>query len=123
LTVRELWPIERAVLEAAAHDYPASAHTLHEQIAAAQVTSFENTGVGFFSTLSVSPEAPRLTDKSPLDAATGSVASIEHGMGFLVFIENGYVCMIEGYTHAGSTVGLDFETVSFDVKPWSTAGE
>jgi hypothetical protein len=67
------WPIERAVLEGAAHDYPASADRLREQIAAAQVTDFENTGVGFFSTVRVSREAPQLTDQSPLDAATGTV--------------------------------------------------
>ena len=122
--MRSLWPIERAVLEAAAHDYQASADRLREQIAAAQVTDFENTGTGFFSTLTVSPEAPRLTDKSPLDAATGSVGSIEHGMGFLVFLENGYVYLIEGYTYGDvSTVRVDFESVNFDVKPWSLAGE
>lgn len=111
------------MLEAAAHDYQASADGLRAQIASAQVTNFENTGVGFFSTVKVSPEAPRLIDQSPLDAATGSVASIPNGMGFLVFVEDGHVCTIEGYTYDGSTVGLDFETVPFDVKPWSTAGE
>jgi hypothetical protein len=122
--MRALWPIERAVLEAAAHDYEASASVLNEQIAAAQVTDFENTGVGFFSTVWVPSDAPRLTDKSPLDAATGSVGSIQHGMGFLVFLENGHVALIEGYTHGdGSTVGLDFESVNFDMKPWSLAGE
>ncbi|HEX5237371.1 MAG TPA: hypothetical protein VFW39_02785 [Sphingomicrobium sp.] len=121
--MRELWPIERAVLEAAAHDYPASADRLREQIAAARVTNFQNTGAGFFSTLSVPPEAPRLKEKSPLDAATGSVADIEHGMGFLIFLENGYVSTIEGYTYAGSTIGLDFKTVTFALKPWSLTGE
>jgi len=121
--VRELWPIERAVLEAAAHDYPASADVLREQIATAQVTNFENTGVGFFSTVEVAREARPVSDQSPLDAATGSVASIPHGMGFLVFLEEGYVSTIEGYTYDGSTADLDFETVAFDVKPWSMAGE
>lgn len=122
--MRSLWPIERAILEAAAHDYQASADGLREQIAGAQVTDFENTGAGFFSTVRVSPEAPQLTDKSPLDAATGSVGHIEHGMGFLAFLENGYVSLIEGYTYGDvSTVGVDFETVNFDIKPWSLAGE
>ena len=122
--MRNLWPIERAVLEAAAHDYQASADRLREQIVAAQVTDFENTGAGFFSTVRVSPEAPRLTDKSPLDAASGSVGDIEHGMGFLVFLENGYVSLIEGYTYGDvSTVGVDFESVKFGMKPWSLAGE
>jgi hypothetical protein len=121
--VRKLWPIERAVLEAAAHDYKASADPLRKQIATAQVTDFENTGVGFFSTVKVSPKTPRLTEQSPLDAATGSVADIPHGMGFLVFLEDGHISQIEGYTYDGSTADLDFETVDFNVKPWSTAGE
>ena len=121
--MRGLWPIERTVLEAAAHDYPASGDALREQIATAQVANFENTGVGFFSTLEIAREAPPLPDRSPLDAATGSVANIPHGMGFLVFLKDGYVSTIEGYTYDGSTTELDFETVEFDVKPWSLAGE
>jgi hypothetical protein len=45
-------------------------------------------------------------------------------MGFLVFLENGYVSCIEGYTYGNvSTVGVDFESVTFDVKPWSLAGD
>ena len=122
--MRPLWPIERAVLEAAAHDYHAAADGLRQQMAAAQVTTFENTGAGFFSTVRVSPEAPRLTDNSWLDAATGRVGSLEHGMGFLVFLENGCISLIEGYTYGDvSTVEVDFELVDFDVKPWSLAGE
>jgi hypothetical protein len=121
--VRELWPIERAILEAAACDYPASADVLREQIATAQVINFENTGVGFFSTVEVARKARPLTNDSPLDAATGSIASLPHGMGFLLFLEDGYVSTIEGYTYVDSTVDLDFETVAFDVKPWSVAGE
>ena len=122
--MRSLWPIERAVLEAAAHDYHTAADGLREQLTAAQVTKFENTGAGFFSTVRVPPEAPRLTDKSPLDAATASIGSIEHGMSFLLFLEGGHVSLIEGYTNSGvSTVGVNFETVTFDMKPWSLAGE
>ncbi len=121
--MRELWPLERAVLEAAAHDYPTSAGALRKQITIAEVTDFENTGAGFFSTIRVPPETPRLTEQSPLDAATGNVANIPHGMGFLIFLEGGHVSLIEGYTYDGSTVDLDFETVPFDVKPWSLAGE
>jgi hypothetical protein len=122
--MRSLWPIERAVLEAAAHDYQAAADGLREQLAAAQITDFENTGAGFFSSVNVSEDAPRLTEKSPLDAATASVGSIEHGMGFLVFLEDGYVSLIEGYTYGDvSTVGVDFSSVDFDMKPWSLAGQ
>lgn len=122
--MRNFWSIERAVLEEAAHEYPTSADALREQMVAAQVASFENTGGGFFSTVRVSRAAPRLTDKSPLDAATGSVGSIEPGMGFLVFVEDGYVSLIEGYAQGdASTANVDFESVTFDMKPWSVAGK
>ena len=121
--MRGLWPIERSVLEAAAHDYPASSDALREQIAAAQVTNFENTGAGFFSTFEIARKARPLPDQSTPDVGTGSVANIPHGMGFLVFLRDGYLSTIEGYTYGGSTTELDFETVAFDVKPWSIAGE
>jgi hypothetical protein len=122
--MRTFWSIERAVLEAAARDYQASADGLHAQMTAAQVTHFENTGAGFFSTVKVSPDAPLLPDKSLLNAGTGGVGSLEHQMGFLIFIEDGFVTLIEGYTNGDdSTVGVDFETVTFDIKPWSLAGD
>ena len=45
-------------------------------------------------------------------------------MGFLVFLEDGYVSLIEGYTYGDvSTVGVDFSSVDFDMKPWSLAGQ
>lgn len=121
--MRRLWPIERAILEAAISDYPALAEILRQQIDAAQVAEFKNTGAGFFSTLSVSAHVPRLPDKSPLDVGLGSVAHLEHGMGFLLFLKDGYVHLIEAYTFGPvSTVGLEFEKVQFAVKPWSIAG-
>lgn len=122
--MRPLWPIERAVLEAAARDFHPATDGLRDQFEAAQVTAFENTGAGFFSTVTVPPEAPRIPENSPLDAATANVDGIDHGMGFLVFLENGYVSLIEGYTHSDvATVGVDFASVNFDMKPWSLAGE
>ena len=120
--VRPLWPIERAVLEATAHDYPAFADNIRRQAETAQVTEFENSGAGFFSTVSVTPDAPLLPDKLPLDGAYGSVEGIEHGMGFVVFLEGGRLSLIEGYCHGNvSTGGVDFSAVKFDVKPWSAS--
>ena len=121
--MRPLWQIERAVLEAAAHDYPQSSNCLKRQMELAEVSNFENTGHGFFSTIAVAADAPLLPDKSPLDAATATVPGLEYGMGFLVFLDDGRVSLIEGYSYGpDSTVGIDFENVQFDLKPWSTAG-
>lgn len=122
--MRALWPIERAVLDATSQDYPTLADILRQQIETAQVSAFENTGVGFFSTVSVPADVPRLPDKSPLDAAHGSVNGVEDGMGFLVFLEDGRLSLIEGYCQAIiSTVGIDFETVTFNLKPYSAGYE
>ena len=107
--MRALWPIERAVLEATAHDYPAFADDIRRQAETAQVSEFENSGAGFFSTLSVAPDAPLLPDKSPLDGAYGTVEGIEHGMGFVVFLDRGRLSLIEGYCHGDvSTEGSRF---------------
>ena len=44
-------------------------------------------------------------------------------MGFLLFLDNGHVSLIEGYSFGGeSTVDIDFEKVAFNLKPWSIAG-
>ena len=118
--MRALWPIEKAVLDAAAQDYPAYADSLRQQIETAQVTAFENTGAGFFSTVSVPIDAPRLPDKSPLDGAHGSVDGVEDAMGFIVFLEDGRLSQIEGYSRAiRSTVEIDFATVEFSLRPYS----
>lgn len=45
-------------------------------------------------------------------------------MGFLVFLEDGRLSLIEGYCQAIiSTVGIDFETVTFNLKPYSAGYE
>ena len=67
--MRSLWPIERAVLEATAKDNPAIAHAILRQAECAQVTVFENTGAGFFSTVVIVGEAPTLPAVSRLDGA------------------------------------------------------
>jgi hypothetical protein len=119
--VRGLWPIERAVFEAAARDYPAAAESLRRQTEIAQVTNFRNTGEGFFSDISVPQDAPLLGTASPLDVGTGTVEAVE--MGFLIFVKDGRAFLLEGYVFGViSTLHIDFERVSCEVKPWSEAG-
>ena len=120
--MRPLWPIERAVLEATAQDYPAFAESLRRQTVAARVTQFENSGAGFFSTITLSDDAPRLPDKSRLEGAVGGVEGIEDGMAFIVFMEGGRLSLIEGYSQGGaSTDAVDFSVVPFEIRPWSMA--
>jgi hypothetical protein len=74
--MRPLWPIEREVLEITAAEYSGSAEAIRRQIDTAQVTSFENSGAGFFSDLAVADDAPVLSENSPLSGAYGSVLGI-----------------------------------------------
>ena len=90
------------------------------QMEAAQVTAFENTGAGFYSTVSVPADAPRLPDEqSVLDGAHGSVNGVADAMGFIVFLQDGRLSEIEGYTHAiDSTAEIEFATVDFQLRPY-----
>lgn len=118
--MRPLWPIEREVLEITATEYPASHEVLRRQIEGVQVVSFENSGAGFFSNLAVSADAPRLVETSPLSGAQGDVVGIEHGMGFIVFLREGRISMIEGYCNGDTpTQDFDFSGSTFELRPWS----
>jgi hypothetical protein len=122
--MRDLWAIEREILAIAATEYPASAEAIRLQAATAQVVDFKNTGVGFFSDLAIAENVPTIVETSPLDSALGTLPGIEHGMGFLVFLKEGRLSMIEGYVNGdGSTTGIDFSKVAFKLSPWSTRDE
>jgi hypothetical protein len=117
--MRSLWPIEREVLEITAAEYPASTRALRQQIDTVQVVEFENSGAGFFSNLAVAPDVPLLSESSPLKGAHGIVDGIEHGMGFIVFLKDGQLSMIEGYCNdVGPTTDIDFSRVVFALTPW-----
>lgn len=119
--MRLLWPIEREVLEITAAEYPGSAEALRQQIETARVISFENSGAGFFSDLTVADDAPALSEKSPLSAAYGSVLGIEDGMGFIVFLEDGRLSMIEGYCQGDSpSTVIDFSRAVYKLIPWGS---
>ncbi len=92
---RQLWPIERDILEIAATEYPASADAIRRQAATARVVRFENSGAGFFSYLSIDNDTLPVVEKSPLDVAHGDVDGVEHGMGFIVFLQDHKLSFIE----------------------------
>jgi len=118
--MRPLWPIEREVLKITAAEYPDSAETLRRQIDTAQVANFKNSGKGFFSYLAITGDVPVLTETSPLSGAYGSVLGIEDSMGFIVFLKNGRISMIEGYCYgSGPTTHIDFSRAVYGLTPYS----
>lgn len=66
------------------------------------VSKREFTGVGFFAEFSHPPDVVRL--QAPRRARFGDVLAeiegLEHGAGFVLFIDDGLITMLEGYSTA-----------------------
>ncbi len=93
--------VKRLVPMLIAGDHPALV-ALREQWMRAQIGTIELTGVGFFAALSV-PSDSRRADPANMTggSATIEVAGMEHGAGCVLFVRNGHLDTLEGYTHDG----------------------
>lgn len=96
-SVRELVdPVMDALLSG---DQP-HLRTLRTQYERGDVT-VESTDVGFFAEF----ETPAAVDAVPVDDrfvvgdVEASMAELEHGMGFVLFVDDGRISMLEGYTY------------------------
>lgn len=65
------------------------------------VTRREFTGVGFYTDLSISPEAPRLPadKKTQLTDVTAETDGLQYGAGFVLFVKEGKIQLLEGFTY------------------------
>ncbi len=76
--------------------------TLREQYKRAVVVSEENTGVGFFiryqvdSAIRIGEEFKTTFQIGDID---GEIDGIDGAVGFVLFIKDGYLTMLEGYTN------------------------
>ena len=111
--------LERAVLREIARQVPGHEQAFEAQLDGASVVERENTGAGFFTTLSVASGPPADGLKSPVGDVRAIVTGRKYEMGFQLWLENGLLRTLEGYTYGqDSTTGLDYATVSFsDVGP------
>ncbi|HKF52838.1 MAG TPA: hypothetical protein VKB26_11040 [Candidatus Acidoferrales bacterium] len=113
-----LTPLEHAVLRAICKEYPSDRAALEAQLATATVLRRENTGAGFFTYLSV-----ERTSSNPIggyrlrNGPNAKVEGLEHGMGFILWLKEGYINCLEGYAYAGSTTAIAFDKVSFELLP------
>jgi hypothetical protein len=82
-----------------AGDDPASA-ALREQYARDKIVSVELTGVGFFVEFGVSSDAPRAEPKELTGGHVNiQVEGVMHGAGCLLFVRDGVIVRLEGYTY------------------------
>jgi hypothetical protein len=105
--------LEQAVLDAIALQVPEVADALASQQGKVRVTARENTGAGFYTTLDVSHRSPIKGIASPLGDVGAAVVGLEHGMGFLLWLRDGHIHKLEGFSYGESTSGIDFERVAF----------
>ena len=84
--------LERAALHSLFAEEPELAPHLESQLSVATVTSRENTGVGFFTTISVPPTAVGIDRREPLSGKTHArIPGVESGLGFVLFLNEGRI--------------------------------
>jgi hypothetical protein len=97
----ELTPLESAVLGKLLEKRGEPFDAIREQLAHASVSSRKFTGVGFFTHFAIAPEAPIRRDLR--DTELGDVGAKIPGLvdeaGFLLFIRDGVILFLEGYTY------------------------
>lgn len=110
--------LEKAALGAILAEVPEARAAVEHQLLHAKVVARENTGGGFFSDLEVDPGVQRLEAKiAPLgDNVWVGVDGLEHGLGVILHVKNGYVSLLEGYAVGPEdTASIDFAQGSFAI--------
>lgn len=115
--------LELAVLRSIFVETPQYADGLAAQLAGASVAERENTGGGFFTTISVATAIPRVSSPRMLGHEIyASVEGLADGMGFVLFMEDGYLNLLEGYAFGyENTALLDLTSVKFTITHSSNA--
>src|SRR6266568_178399 len=99
----ELTRLERAVLDMLLAGEHSMLEALRAQLAVCTLTSRDMSGVGFFTSLAVPPKAPRLPVRGrtrPFGDVLADFPGSGHGAWFLLYLEDGALAMLEGYTFA-----------------------
>jgi len=109
--------LELAVLHSIFLETPELAPALERQLALATAAERENSGGGFFTTISVNGDAPRVVVSDVLGLETQAhVKGLEHGMGFVLFTQDGLIHLLEGFSYGPeSTAALDLQPLEFEI--------
>jgi hypothetical protein len=92
---------ETSVLAKFAELYGGQSPGLATQLQVAQFARRENTGSGFFTDISVDRATPPVSCTSPLDGPSVVFDGMAEGLELLLFLRDGYICLLEGYSIAG----------------------
>ena len=74
---------------------------LRQQAKQVQVSSRKMTGVGFYTEFVVPPDVPRVPGRPTfkIGDVNGTADNVKHGLGFLLYVRDGALSMLEGYTY------------------------
>jgi hypothetical protein len=84
-----------------APDHPVL-NALRRQFERSHVASRETTGVGFFTELDVPTDvapAPVKPGRLDLGDVTATIEGLEHGAGFVLFVQDGVLDFLEGFSY------------------------
>jgi hypothetical protein len=97
----ELTSLEEQVLRALLRGDEEPLSVLRQQAKQAGVSSRKMTGVGFFTNLEIPAESPRIKGhpQFELGDVNGTAENVKHGLGFLLYVVDGALSMLEGYTY------------------------
>lgn len=110
--------LERTVLNEICRQYPKDRASLEAQVASATVAHRENTGAGFFSYLRVPRDAAyKVTGgRRVRGEVNAKFDGFKYGMGFILFLEDGFLSCLEGYLYGDeTTTGLDLVNAAFEI--------
>ena len=114
--------MEQAALAAIFAETPEIRFALLGQLQKAEVVSRENTGGGFFTTISMSSEAAHVDVRGPLALTTyARIESLRYGLGFVLHLQDGKLHSLEGFSCGGEDIlHLNLERLRFEiVDKWS----
>src|SRR4051812_20594620 len=96
-----LTPLESAVLDKLLECHEELLDAIREQLAHASVSSRKFTGVGFFTHFAIPAEAPvrRDLESAELKHVGAKISGLADGAGFILFIRDGVISFLEGYTY------------------------
>jgi hypothetical protein len=94
-------PLEKTVLDAMLDQPGEPFETVRKQLAHAAISKREFSGVGFFTHFVVPMDAPVRRDlpSREISHVGAEFPSLQHGAGFVLFIRDGVVRMLEGFTY------------------------
>jgi hypothetical protein len=108
--------LERVVLDAICIMNSRDRAALQAQLSTATLISRENTGAGFYTRFQVERSSGAAIKGEHSRAGPEiKVAGLEHGMGFILWLKEGYANCLEGYSYAESTTDIVLESAAFEV--------